>query len=518
LEPHAAWFGLSEGIQLPSGFALFLGEEILGEEITQTQESLQIRNIETGEMLAEIPVPLVVEEGAEEPYTATYFIQVMGNQIILTTAVESDWLMSEDRVFPLAIDPTIQVSSNSGGYCYRYYKNCYSNSSRYTYNYYGTMRYYPWHRYTFSSSSALPSGATVDSIAWKTYWQYKSGASHTVYATVLENCGASSPGGYYSHTIPSASCSGALTGSQVISFSSYNNANSWRMLSSMFNSPSFDSYTAGTGWKTADVCTTAATCASGTAAGYITSAQTNSGTLGLSQYSTTSSYMYSYTRNTGSYNSYLAVVYSGGSDTDAPASGFVPYTGITSYVEGARTFFTTLTDMSGIDTTSANKPTLNYALNNGSFTSVGATSIGTCASSASECRFSAITADISAGDYVEYYWKYQDLNTAGGANVGYDPALTSSQTTPTPYFFAVDDVTDAGTAKKMTVLTTDVHAGYAYSPNAAATSLDRQFTHFDNNDEFYFEFDVSSCGTGSSACWSTYQSGSSYYFYNNWIA
>jgi hypothetical protein len=469
-------------------------------------------------MLAEIPVPLVVEEGAEEPYTATYFIQVMGNQIILTTAVESDWLMSEDRVFPLAIDPTIQVSSNSGGYCYRYYKNCYSNSSRYTYNYYGTMRYYPWHRYTFSSSSALPSGATVDSIAWKTYWQYKSGASHTVYATVLENCGASSPGGYYSHTIPSASCSGALTGSQVISSSSYNNANSWRMLSSMFNSPSFDSYTAGTGWKTADVCTTAATCASGTAAGYITSAQTNSGTLGLSQYSTTSSYMYSYTRNTGSYNSYLAVVYSGGSDTDAPASGFVPYTGITSYVEGARTFFTTLTDMSGIDTTSANKPTLNYALNNGSFTSVGATSIGTCASSASECRFSAITADISAGDYVEYYWKYQDLNTAGGANVGYDPALTSSQTTPTPYFFAVDDVTDAGTAKKMTVLTTDVHAGYAYSPNAAATSLDRQFTHFDNNDEFYFEFDVSSCGTGSSACWSTYQSGSSYYFYNNWIA
>ncbi len=517
LEPHAAWFGFAEGLQLPSGFALFLGDEMLGEDITQTQEALQIRNIETGELLAEIPVPLVLDEGSEEPYVATYFIQVTGSQVILTTAVESDWLMSEDRVFPLAIDPTIKVLSNAGGYCYRYYNNCYSGTNRYHYNYYGTMRYYPWHRYTFSSSSALPSGATIDSIAWKTYWAYKSGASHTTYATVLENCGAGSPGSYYSHAIPTSTCSGALTGSQVLSGSSYNNANSWRMIRSVANSATFDSYTAGTGWKTADVCTTASTCASGTAAGYITSAQTNSGTLGLSQYSTTSSYMYSYTRNSGTYNSYIEIVYSGGTDADAPVSSFIPYTGLTSYVEGERTFFTTLTDLSGIDTTSANKPTLYYSLNNGSFTSVGASSIGTCSSTSSECRFSATTADISAGDYVQYYWKYQDLNTAGGANVGYDPALTGTQTTPTPYYFAVDDITDAGTTKKMTVLTTDVHAGSTYNPNSAASSLDRQFTHFDNSDEFYFEFDVSSCGTGTSACWSTYQSGSSYYFYNNWI-
>jgi hypothetical protein len=165
------------------------------------------------------------------------------------------------------------------------------------------------------------------------------------------------------------------------------------------------------------------------------------------------------------------------------------------------------TGKSRIDTTSANKPTSYYSLNNGSFTSVGASSIGTCSSTSSECRFSATTADISAGDYVQYYWKYQDLNTAGGANVGYDPALTGTQTTPTPYYFAVDDITDAGTTKKMTVLTTDVHAGSTYNPNSAASSLDRQFTHFDNSDEFYFEFDVSSCGTGTSACWSTYQSG-----------
>jgi hypothetical protein len=125
LEPNAAWFGLSETIQIPSGFALFLGDEMFGEDIMQTQDALEIRHIETGELLAEIPVPTVIEEGSDEPYTATYFIQVFGLQVVITTAVEVDWLMFEDRVFPLAIDLSIKVYSNAGGYCYRYYCNCY---------------------------------------------------------------------------------------------------------------------------------------------------------------------------------------------------------------------------------------------------------------------------------------------------------------------------------------------------------------------------------------------------------
>ena len=515
LEPGAAWFGLSETIQIPSGFALFLGDNMLGEEMTQTQEALEIRHIETGELLAEIPVPTVLEEGSAEPYTATFFIQVYGPQVVITTAVESEWLMSEDRVFPLAIDPTIKVYSNAGGYCYRYYRNCYSSSYRYTYRYYSQMRYMPWHRYTYTSSNALPSGATVDAISWKSYLQYRSGSSSTsVTATVLENCGSPTLSSY-SHTMPTATCSGALTASQILTGSSYNSAASRRMITSLWNSPSFDTYSIGSSgsWKTADVCTSAATCSSGTAAGYITSAQTNAGTVGIGQRVTSSTYLYSYAYTSGSSNSYIQITYSGGSDTDAPLSGFVPYSGVTSYIEGARTFFTTLTDMSGIDTTTANAPTFNYALNNGSYTSVTASSIGTCSSTSSECQFKATTATISAGDYVEYYWKFQDLNTAGGANVGYDPALTGAQTTPTPYYFAVEDVEDAGTTKKLTVLTTDVHAANYYSPGASQY-FDRQMTHFDDSNEFYFEFDTSSCGTGSSSCFYS----SSYYFYSNWIA
>ena len=516
LEPNAAWFGLSETMQIPSGYALYLGDTMLGEEMTQTQESLEIRHMETGELLAEIPVPVVIEEGSEGPYMATFFIQVFGPQVVITTAVEADWLMSDDRVFPLAIDPTIKVYSNAGGYCYRYYRNCYSNSYRYTYSYYGSMRYMSWQRYTFSSSNALPTGATVDSISHKQTYSYKSGSnSKVITAAVLEDCGTASMSSY-THTIPTATCSGAMPTSKIITGSAYNTANGRGIIRSIWNSAAAGTHTLGSysgGMYTTNFCTTAATCASGTSSGYITAAQTNSDTVAIGQRTTATGYVYERTYSGGSSNSWIQVVYSGGSDTDAPLSGFVPYSGLTSYVEGARTFFTTITDMSGIDTTTANAPTLNYALNNGTYTSVTATSIGTCASSSSECQFKAATGTIAAGDYVQYYWKFQDLNTAGGANVGYDPVLTGSQTAPTPYYFAVEDVTDAGEDKKLTVLTTDVHAANYYSPSAAQF-FDRQMTHFDGSDEFYFEFDTSSCGTGSSSCFYS----SSYYFYGNWVA
>ena len=268
------------------------------------------------------------------------------------------------------------------------------------------------------------------------------------------------------------------------------------------------------GWKTADICTSAATCSSSTSAGYITSAQTGTTSVAIGLTFPPLASMNSRTTNSGSSNSYIKITYSGGTDSDAPSSGFTGYTDVTSYIEGSRTFFTTLTDTSFIDTTAANKPTLNYALNNGSFSSVGATSIGTCSSSMSQCEFSATIPTISAGDYVEYYWKFQDLNAGRtGANVGYDPVLTGTETTPTPYFFAVEDIENAGDDKMLRVLTTDVAAsGYSQRVN---TNIDRQFTHFDGSDEFYHEFDVSDCGTGTAACW--YTAGGNYaYQYDNW--
>ena len=506
LQPNAAWLGFSEAVQLPAGYSLYIGDTLVDEAITQTQEELQVRNTETGELLVSFPVPMVIEENAEEPYVATYFVQAYGSLIVLTTAVDTDWLLSEDRVFPLAIDPTIKVTSNTGGYCYVYYAYCYGSSYRYLYRYYSTIYYLPWNKYTFTSNHALPSGATVDSIKWKQYisYGYGSSSSSSLTATVMEQCGTDPK---WNHAVSTASCSGAFSSTLGVN---YGGTQARKMQSSIWNSASYDTYSQGTGWKTAEICTSATTCSSSTAAGYITSAQTNSGTVGLGARMMSNVYAYTYAYTGGSSNSYIQIVYSGGTDADAPTADFAPYSGITSYHEGPRTFFTTLSDMSGIDTTSANGPTLHYSMNNGTWSSVSATSIGTCSSTSSNCRFKATTPSVDAGDYLEYYWKFQDLNQGtNGANVGYEPATTGSQTTPTPYYFAVEDVVDAGTTKKMTVLTTDVSGGGYNYP----TVLDRQMTYYDGSDEYVFEFDTSSCGTGSQSCFYT----TSYYFYANWL-
>jgi len=59
LPEAATYFGISEGMRMPAGYALYSGETMLGEELFKTQEDLQIRDIETGELLAEIPAPVI---------------------------------------------------------------------------------------------------------------------------------------------------------------------------------------------------------------------------------------------------------------------------------------------------------------------------------------------------------------------------------------------------------------------------------------------------------------------------
>ena len=436
---------------MPAGYALFSGETELGEELFQTQEALQIRDVETGEILVEIPAPVIIEPGAEAPYEATFFVQVYGPQILLITVVDVDWLLDEDRVFPLALDPTIRVNSAAGGYCYIYYAYCYTSSYRYHYRYYGTYYYVPWHRYSFATSNALPSGATVDKIEWKKYMNYASGASRTFNVKVLESCGLAPR---YSYSFGSSSCSGSsLSASYMIR--NYGGTAARSLKASIGRSPTAATVSSsGTGWKTVNLCNSATACAATTGGvSLITNALGNAGssgnTVGIGEhYTGGSAYFYTRAYTSGSYNSHLSITYSGGTDADPPTADYVPYTGIDSYIEGERTFFIKLSDMSGIDTTSSGAPKLFYSTNGGtswSSTSYGLgsnnqfdagelVSIGSCGSTATDCRFKARTPALSHGDDLRYYWTYQDLNQgSNGANTGTTPALTGTQTTPTPY-------------------------------------------------------------------------------------
>ena len=564
LDEGAHWFGFTEAMRLPAGHALYSGEVMVGSDLVQTDGHLEIRNVETGELYAEIPAPMVIEPGVEEPYFGTFFVMTQGPVVFLTTAVETSWLLDDERVFPLGLDPTLTVTSAGGGYCLTTSNRCYNSNYRYTYHnsvsgkssssfrpyYY----YTPWHKFTFTSSNALPTGASLDKIEYKEYVSYHnsylSNSKIDYEAKVMEDCGTTRPSyttssgstvnptsgyyyyqTYYGNAITAPSCSGAISTSYL---TSGNGGNAQRaMIISAVHSPgvAFSESDHGTGWKTAVFCDSTGTtsCSSSTQAGYIWSALNGTSSVGLAKSfdnsgiattgtnSNTRQYVYTYAYTSGSSNNYLALTYSGGTDSDAPTATFGAYDGITSYIEGERTFFIGLSDMSGIDTTSGNEPTLYYAINNGTYTSVAATTIGSCGTSSSDCQFKAQTSDISAGDYVTYYWWYQDLNVdstgASDPNEGYTPALTGSQTTPTPYWFFVDDINNAGDAKKMVQLTTQVSATNLFSPSKF---FDRQMTYFDQSDEYYFEFDTSDCGTGSNRCFYT-GSTSSNYFYNNWI-
>jgi flagellin-like protein len=503
LDESVAWFGLREIIRLPADYALFIGDEMVGEEIVSTQEMMTIRSLETGEVLAEIPVPVVLEPGAEEEYTATYFVSFTNGQIILTTAIDTDWLMDEDRVFPLSLDPTIKRVTNAGGYCYRYYANCYSGNYRYFYRNYGTIYYLPWNKYQFTSANAMPSGSTTTSVKWKQYISYSNTwGSNSYNAAIMMTCGTAAR---YSWSIASATCSSTPLPVSM----GYGGTAQRKMVSSIWNSPSVGTFSTGTGWKTVTL--------SSSASSVITNAANNSDAIGMTHRNMNNNYYYMYAYNTGSYNSYLEITYFGGSDSTAPAADFTPYE-VTSYKEGARTFFTTLSDSAGIDTTSSGNPRLYYKVNSGSWTGVSATSIGTCSSSAAKCQFKATTVSINAGDSVDYYWAFQDLAYSAGMaqsnNFATLPAggsgSPSSTTAPTNVFtFDVDDVANAGTAKKMTILTTDVHAGNRFTPTKW---FDRQVTYYDSSDEYVFEFDTSDCGTGANSCFYA----TSYYFYSQW--
>ena len=525
--PDAAeYFGLSEGLRMPAGYALFSGETMLGEELFQTQEDLQIRNIETGELLVEIPAPIIMEAGADEPYMGTFFVTVYGPEIVLITVVESDWLLDEDRVYPIVIDPALRVNSASGGYCYIYYANCYTNTYRRHYRYYGSYYYIPWHKYTFTSSSALPSGATIDKIEWKKYMNYAYGSTRTFQVKVLESCGLAPR---YSYSMGSGSCSGSSISNSYMG-TNYGGTAGRSLKASIGLSPSAATVSSsGTGWKTVNLCNSATACAASSGGvSIITNALANTGNVGIGEYYTGgSAYFSTYGIASGSRNSHILITYSGGTDADAPTPDFVPYTGIDSYIEGERTLFISLNDMSGIDTTTSGAPVLYYSTNGGtswSTTTFGLGSnnqfdagelvvMGTCSSTSTDCYFKARTPDLSYGDDLQYYWKFQDLNQgSNGANVGYEPALTGTQTTPTPYQVDIVDPANAPQShKKMTVLSTDIHLASTFNPTGY---MDIQMTYYSHSDEYFFEYDTSGCNTGTGACFYTGTSP----FYGNWTA
>ena len=120
-------FGLQETMIIPSGYALFIEDSMIeeGGKLTTTNSSIDVRNLETGELLVTIGRPLIYDQSnfnGESPdgHLGLYVIRSYGEVIEIATVVDTEWLLSEERVYPVQSDPTINQGTQRSGYAYYY--------------------------------------------------------------------------------------------------------------------------------------------------------------------------------------------------------------------------------------------------------------------------------------------------------------------------------------------------------------------------------------------------------------
>ena len=531
-EGFEGYFGLQETMIIPSGHALFIGDSMIedGGKLTTTNTSIDVRNIETGELLVVIDRPLIYDQSnldgdSPDGHLGLYVVRSFGEVIEIATVVDTDWLLSEERVYPVQIDPTISQGSQRSGYSYYYrttgwwsstYERSYSTNSLFSV---GTCRgyrsvqscttssgysfYYRYAWYRFDFNNAVPTGATVQDADFYVHMgRYRSGSAQMVMSVLKSGSSQSS-----NHIDPSS-----YLYSSGIYLNRYIRNSAASSTTTTLSDPGY--YWSGMQSRTLDFNTNGESdiqdAIDGNAAG------SNGHVIGLGLRNGNSNEPFWYMCGTSTY-SYcnsaselpkITISYTGGSDTSPPTADFAPYTGLTSYREDARTFYIGLTDSSGVDTTSAQGPRLHYRVNNGSYTAISATSIGTCLAG-QQCNFKAQIPAVNLGDYVQYFWAYRDLSTTGpnqGPNTGTTPSGgtgTPASITPpsTPYNYFVQDVEDAPHDQRKTQIAVNEQSNYFYYQ--ARNFFTYQVTMWENNREYMIELDTSNCGTGSSSCFKT---------------
>ena len=540
-QKESGFFGIAETMYLPVGYALFLGESPIADgELVRTNESLTIRNLETGELLVTIPQPMVdsIEPALEGPHIGDYVIRVQGEEVSLTTVVENSWLLdSDNRSYPLFIDPTMDKGAATGGYAnyYRFslwgwYTRTYERAYSYSFLSWtcrGTGSYlngctssssYTWFYrhawYRFDLGGALPSGATVNSVDFKAQVGRFYSGNRAFDVAVLK--------------------SGSAQTSNQIDPSSYLYSNGYQLNRYIRNSPASSASTTVTDpgyyWSStarvrsismnsngvSDVQDAVDGNAAGASGNVLGLAVRNTANAPFWYWCSTGYYTYYGCTSTSRY-AHLHLDYTGGSDTTPPEDDFVAYTGLKTHRAEKRTFWLGLRDTTGVDTTAAGGPHLQYRVNNGSWTGVAATTIGTCAA-ANWCNFRAAIPAVAEGDYVQYFWAFQDLvgtaaGTTGNPNfktlpvggTGTPSSITAAPTSPYNYFVQPVEEADAfnsdGTNNNKWQVKIDGVNNYRYY--STYRYFDEQLTYYEDTEEWIWEYDTSNCGSGSYSCFNS---------------
>ena len=539
-QKESGYFGISETMFLPVGYALFLGETPIADgELVKTNQSLSIRNLETGDELVAIPQPLVnsVEPTAEGTHIGEYVIRVQGEQVTLITVVENTWLMdSDNRTFPLVIDPTLDKGAQRAGYAY-YYRitrwGWYTSTYEYAYattsivytckgsgSSYNTCTsgsyswYYRYAWYRFDFNSAIPSGATVQSTDFKSsVGRYYAGGARTYEVAVLKSGSSQS-----SNTIDPSSylySSGRNLNRYIRNSADSSNTVTLSDPGYYWNNNPVHSIGMNTN-GVSDVQDAIDGNGAGSSGYILGLGLRNVGNSPYWYWCGTNYYSYYGCTSSAKYP-HLHVDYTGGSDTDAPEDTFVPYTGLTTHRSEQRTFWLSLKDVTGVDTTSSGGPSMNYRVDNGSWTNVHATTLGTCIAGY-WCNFRAVIPAVQEGEYVQYFWAFQDLvgtvaGTTGNPNfktlpvggTGTPSSITSAPSSPYNYFVQPAEEADAfnsdGTKNNKWQLKIDQLTNFRYY--SVYRYFDEQITYYEDSQEWIWEYDTSTCGTGNNQCFNT---------------
>ncbi len=557
-ESQAAWIGLKETMILPFHSGLFADEyDQLEDGFHEVQGRLSIRDLTTGAEIAHIAPPdLYSLTDQTIRYEATYFLIVRGENIEVVTAVPMEWMTGDKAVYPMVLDPTVKILQGTSGYAYYYYMQswwtrrytgfydndytwslCRGVQRSYSYPYDGCTSgssyrdyiYQGWHK--FDMGGTLLPGATITGARIVQYMGYLNNGVDTKYmmdAVIMRDCSTSGSTASPSVSCPSnnyldpTSYRGSTSSSSASStafkyFASIEYADNSHSLAGYLKHPNT------IGWKNISMTDPAIVTELGNRA------NSSQGWIGFGiRVSKNDTMPWSNicainTRDTyrcGGKTTYLRLDYTGGVDNAGPMMDMTPYEGDT-YLDRERHLYTSMVDVSGVDTTSGNEPGLFYRVTpSGGTASAWTKVVADDISDETNTRWAYDTYGLNSGwrsqgfykatipatgvGLVEYFWAAQDAHTnvnlatmpAGGSGTMQNVTDVANMP-PSVYSYDVLDTTTSSDDKWIVMIDGMNNAPYQYTSGGRAIHKD-QMTMWEGTNEVLWEFDGSGCGY----CWS----------------
>jgi hypothetical protein len=214
-------FGFKENVELPDGAEVWTGNSKLSDngELLQYNGMVSIVDPVTGQEIAYIAAPIAYDNSQIEKdispdskdideVRATYYLQIEegSSTLVIITAVSANWLVDDNTIFPVVIDPTIagsydELTDTAGvtpavGFksCDVAAVDCHTNTNgHYEFdlsNWGGLHQHSPLFDFTFSQGTSLSVGqVTAHYEIGNTEWVDGSERAGLI---VMEDCGATS--------------------------------------------------------------------------------------------------------------------------------------------------------------------------------------------------------------------------------------------------------------------------------------------------------------------------------------